>query len=223
MKYQKISYDINELTPSPYGLNKILISKIKSINKNEISNVYNICCNNHTGTHIDGPNHFNNKKPPLNSFSIDNFIFEAPLVLDIPKARGECITNRDLLRHREKIANADILLIRTGYSLTRKSDIQQYIMESPGFTANAAEFLMENSFHNLRAIALDTISFASPSNMKEGILAHQIFMGDKNRNIFLIEDINLNFDFSSLIKIFVIPIFIEGFDSSQCTVFCEFS
>ncbi|NQT57737.1 MAG: cyclase family protein [Bacteroidetes bacterium] len=221
MKYIRISYDICEKTPRPKGLNKVIISQKQDISKGDISNVYQICFSNHVGTHIDGPNHFNNSKQPINSFGIGSFIFNNPVFLDIPKTYGQLITKKDLYLNESVIITADILLLRTGFSRIRKQDVSRYEQDSPGISSEVAKYLMEEKFKQLEAIAIDTLSFASPRHLDEGIKAHQIFMNDAEHNVFLIEDLNLDFNYNIVKKIFVIPLFIKGFDSSQCTVFCE--
>ncbi len=90
-----------------------------------------------------------------------------------------------------------------------------------GLKVNAAEYIVMGDFPNLRALAIDSLSFASPKNIKEGIEAHRILMNEDDKDIFLIEDINLDFNLKLIKKVYVIPLFVKGFDSAHCTVFAE--
>jgi kynurenine formamidase len=220
-KYIKLSYDLDENTPAPAGLDRVKIKKISDILKGDISNVYQISLCNHVGTHIDGPNHFNPGKPSIDKYKIGTFIFNYPVILDIPKSDGQIILKEDLATYEELLRIADIVLIRTGFSKIRKKNLYRYEQESPGFSANAAEYIVMGDFPNLRALAIDSLSFASLKNIEEGIEAHRILMNEDDKDIFLIEDINLDFNLKLIKKVYVIPLFVKGFDSAHCTVFAE--
>ena len=221
LQYIKLSYDLDKNTPAPAGLGRVRIKKISDILKGDISNVYQISLCNHVGTHIDGPNHFNQGKPSIDKYKIGTFIFNNPAILDIPKIDGQIILKEDLATYEEFLRIADIVMIRTGFSKIRIKNIYQYEQESPGFSANAAEYIARGDFPNLRALAIDSLSFASLKNIEEGIEAHRILMNEDDKDIFLIEDINLDFNLKLIKKVYVIPLFVKGFDSAHCTVFAE--
>ncbi len=186
--------------------------------RGSISNVFRLTICNHTGTHIDGPNHFSMKKKAVNKFNIEDFIFNDPLLLDIIKNDRELIYVEDLEPHFNYIKKSDLLLLRTGFSKIRRQNLKRYIKGSPGFSAAAGKYLA-GKFPNLRAIAMDTLSFACPLKLEEGIRAHQILLDECSRTIFLIEDINLDFDLSKVKQVMTIPLFVENIDSAPCTVF----
>jgi kynurenine formamidase len=73
-------------------------------------------------------------------------------------------------------------------------------------------------FPRLRAIGLDTISLASMQHLEEGLEAHRILFRGDGRRFLIIEDMNLDFDLSQLRRVIALPLFIEGIDSSLCTV-----
>ena len=83
--YVRLSYDFTENTPFPAGLSPVKINHIRNMAEGSISNVFIVTLCNHTGTHIDGPNHFSMKKKAINKFNIEDFIFNDPLLLDILK------------------------------------------------------------------------------------------------------------------------------------------
>jgi kynurenine formamidase len=185
-----------------------------------ISNVFTVTLCNHVGTHIDGPNHFGKNKKPLNSFDINDFVFERPLVLDLPKEDAGLITTEDLKPFAKQLAKCDLLLIRTGFGKIRSQDSDRYAAQSPGFTERAAVYLRDN-FENISTIGMDTLSFACLQHIEEGIRAHQVLMDETERDIFLIEDMNLDFDLSNLKKIIIAPLFFEKLDSAPCTILAE--
>ena len=135
--YIKLSYDYSLNTPYPAGLWPVKIDHVHDMAKGKISNVFTIKLCNHVGSHIDGPNHFGKDKRPLNKFDISNFIFDKPVILDIPKSDGEIVTAEDLADHKQAIDNSDLLLIRTGFSEIRNNDVNRYQDQSSGFSASA--------------------------------------------------------------------------------------
>ena len=215
--YIRLSYDQSENAPYPDGLWPAKIEHNYDMAKGKISNVYTITLCNHTGTHIDGPNHFGKNKKKLNQFDISSFVFNKPLVLDISKEDGQIITANDLQAHSQAIRDCDLLLIRTGFGKIRPGDSSRYRDYSPGFAASAAQYIADE-FSTLHVIGMDTLSFACPKQFDEGIKAHQILMNECERDIFLIEDMNLDCDLSALKQVIVAPLFCEQVDSAPCTV-----
>jgi kynurenine formamidase len=65
---------------------------------------------------------------------------------------------------------------------------------------------------------MDTISLACMQHLEEGLEAHRILLRGDGRRFLIIEDMNLDFDLSHLRRVFALPLFIEGVDSSPCTV-----
>ena len=121
----------------------------------------------------------------------------------------------DLSRH---------LLLRSGWSAVRASDPERYACEGPGVAAEACEYLIDG-FPQLKAIAMDWLSLATPHRIEEGIAAHQILcgVGRGDRYIIIIEDVDLSCLPSSLDRIYALPLFAEQADSSPCTVIAETS
>ena len=213
----RLSYDLSESCPYPAGLPQPNIEQISDMHRGDISNVYKVTFCNHVGTHIDGPNHFGKGKPPLSSFDVGQFIFQRPLVIDVPKSDGEVVIPEDLAAHREAIADSDVLLMRTGFSGVRVSDPVRYQSASAGFSSAAAQYVVDE-FPKLRALAMDTLSFACPLQLDDGIRAHQILLDENDRDVFLIEDLNLDVDLSRLSELIVAPLFCEHLDSAPCTI-----
>ena len=217
VKYERLSYDLSKTTPYPDGLWPVEIEHKFDMAEGAESNVFRLRLCNHVGTHIDGPNHFGKDKPPLNSFSIDHFIFDHPRLVQIPKSDGEIILADDLSRIADSISGCDLLMMRTGFGAVRANDLERYRSESPGFSAEAAQYVVDKLPH-VRALAIDSISFACPQQMAEGIEAHQILLDKCQRPIFLIEDLNLEIDLQGLKQVIVSPLFGERLDSAPCTI-----
>jgi len=181
----------------------------------------------HFGSHVDGPNHFNPDGIKVAQVPLDRFVYEHPVLLDVPKRHTELIRREELEPHEAAIAEADVLVLRTGWSKIRKSDPVRYAHEGPGVAPDACTYLIE-SFPALKAIALDCISLASYRRIDpDGIVAHQILCGvDRgDRYVLIIEDLDLAAypPGPPPARLYAIPLFPEETDSSPCTVFVELS
>ena len=170
------------------------------------------------GTHIDAPNHFSNDGRPLASYPIDNFIFDKPYLIDLPKQDSELVTKADLEAYRDSIREADLLLLRTGFQIFRETDPLKYGSQNPGLSAEAARYITEN-FGNLRALGLDSVSLSPVQNRAEGRQAHRNLLN--GRNFFIIEDMDLQSYQDNFRRVWVVPLYVEGVDSAPCTVIAE--
>ncbi len=212
-----LSHHLSENTPAFAGGPPMKIQGLKEIENGDSSNSYIVTMQNHLGTHIDAPRHFDPNGKPITSFPIDSFIFTKPKLIDLPKGPLGSIEVSDLEPLRDKISVADILLIRTGFQKYR-SDTKKYSYTNPSITIEAAKYL--TTFSNLRAMGLDTISAACPERREEGRATHRLLL--KDRDFFIVEDMDLKQYPTDCKRMLLIPIFIEGIDSSPCTVLAEF-
>jgi kynurenine formamidase len=177
----------------------------------------------HGGTHIDAPNHYVTNGKKIAELPVEDFIYHSPLLLDIPKEATEKVTKEDLLPYAAKIAECDLLLIRTGFFLKRVTDQSLYEEAGPSVSSLAAKYLVENFGGKMKAIALDFISLSCPKDTKDGNLAHQYLLGGKQKDhICIIEDVNLgNYPQGKVTRVSAIPLFMEVVDSSPVTMFVE--
>ncbi|WP_339783931.1 cyclase family protein [Paenibacillus sp. FSL R7-0313] len=222
MKRILLSYPLSVNTPVYKDNPPVEIQQQSSIDQGDLYNQFIITSLDHNGTHIDGPWHFNPQGLKISEIPIDYFIFTHPTILDIPKGDDELITKADLEPYEHQIAGSDLLLIRTGFGNFRSSDPVRYSDHNPGFAADAASYLMV--FDSLRAVGMDMISSGSVIHVDEAITFHQIILGKgrvDGKFILLIEDMNLNHDLSGIEKVYAVPLYIEGVDSSFSTVFTE--
>ena len=218
--YIRLSYDLTIDTVLPMEGFALKLRKTSSIEEGEISNMFYFEVNNHAGSHIDAPNHFLQNGKRIADFDISSFVFQKPLVIDVPKQDSELITPTDLKPFYSRISDCDLLLLRTGFWRYRDSQALRYARKNPGLSREAAAFIREKC-KEMRALAIDSISMAAAEKSSEGIEAHRILLGDGNRPILLVEDINLKYDLAQLKRVIVLPLFIRGIDSSPCTVVAE--
>jgi len=209
-----LSYPFTETTPHAPDGAPVKISAHARMARGDMSNSSVVSFWNHAGTHVDGPSHMVKDAPPLCSFGIDRFIYERPLLVDVPKSDSELVMPADL-----KAADCDLLLLRTGYSRCRNE--LRYRDKSPGLSAAVAEFIVEN-FPLLKALGIDSISIAAPEHLGEGIEAHRILFKNRGRPpILLIEDLDLRSVNNPIKKVYALPLLVEGIDSAPCTVVAE--
>lgn len=220
--YQRLSYKMSEKAPGWPGNPTLKIEPYTRISKGDIVNESKVTMFNHFGSHMDGPKHFNDNGPRLGELPLERFIHHKPLLIDIPKTYCELIEVDDLRPFEGEIKEADLLMIRSGFSKMRVEQPEKYASEGPGVSSEASKYLMDN-FPELKSIAMDWISLASFSNMEEGVLSHQYLLGKfHERYICIIEDLNFDgLDANKLQKVYSVPLFIEEIDSSPVTVIAE--
>ncbi|NCE76403.1 cyclase family protein [Anaerotruncus sp. X29] len=220
--YRRLSYTLNVRDHAFPGAPTMRVEPFESMQKGDRLNTYNVTLFNHFGTHMDGPNHFNGQGRQLYELELSTFIFEKPLLVDIPKGRGELVEPEELMRFDEAIRAADLLLVRSGFSAMRASDNRAYSEEGPAISARAAELIVER-YQNLKAVGMDWISLSSPLHLEDGIRAHQIMLGKTGAEpVLIIEDIDLSgLDPDTLETVFALPLFIEGIDSAPVTILAK--
>ncbi len=178
----------------------------------------------HTGTHIDVPFHVDPDGIQLHEFELSDFIFDHPLLMEIPKGPLEKITVNDLKPYADKLSKADVILIYTGHSKVRSQSQEKFVNDQPSFTLEAANYLVDN--FNIRAFGIDTIGI---ENIPEGKASspvqfpvHKTFLLKKKQKSFVIEDLNLVPVLGKkLQRLFAIPLRLYGIEAMPVTVFAE--
>ena len=98
----------------------------------------------HSGTHLDAPNHFNDQGSMAYQLSIDRFVFFAPAVIEVSKSANGMITDADLRPHAARLADADLALLRTGWSDRRSADPTTYADHGPMLYPGGARYLTDS-------------------------------------------------------------------------------
>jgi kynurenine formamidase len=215
------SHPLSETTPFYKTLRRPRLEKLYDLSRGDACNSFYLTTNNHAGTHVDGPNHFNPNGRRITEYALSELVFTKPALIDVSVKADELILPEHLAsiaRHNDN----DLLFVRTGFGQFR-SDEEIYIEHNPGFSAAGADFLMAR-FPKLKALAVDFASIAAMAHMEEGCEAHRIFLGCgsySDRPILLVEDICFPAMVPSLKKIYLIPWQFEGLDSAPCALFAE--
>ena len=178
----------------------------------------------HTGTHIDVPFHVDPEGFRLHEFSLSDFIFDSPVLLEIPKSAKEKITIEDLQPHKQVLKTADVLLIYTGFSKTREQDPEGFVANQPSFTVEAANYLVDN--FNIRAFGIDTIGIENIPEGKAGdpiqFPVHKTFLLKRKQKNFVIEDLNLVPVLGKkLLRFFAIPLPLYDIEAMPVVAFAE--
>ena len=218
-RYIRVSYDLEPLMPVFAGNPPNRVEKVDCFEKGEAWNSSLLTLFNHNGSHIDAPNHFDPRGRKICDYTIDDFIYTNPCLVDIPKEAGDCITAEDLAVTGAR--DCDILLVRTGFYRIRNDE--SYVGDNPWLEPGAADFIRRN-FTKLRAIGIDTVSIASCRHPEEGGDAHRILLreGDyASGPVMIIEDLNLGVLPSGIKRFYAVPLFVRDADSMPCTAFAE--
>jgi arylformamidase len=178
----------------------------------------------HTGTHIDVPFHVDPDAFKLHEFSLADFIFDHPVLLEIHKGAKEKISVAEIEAYKDELVDADLLLVYTGFSEMRNQDPERYVTDQPAFSVEAANYIVDN--FNIRGYGVDLIGI---ENIPEGKVAspspfpvHKTFLLKKKQKAFLIEDLNLKPVLGKNIRrVFTIPLRIYGMEAMPVTAFAE--
>jgi arylformamidase len=211
----------NQIKTPLFGTNPPNVFKqIESVRKSDHCNSTLITFFSHNGTHMDAPRHFDEKGKKIVDHRIEDFIFEKPRLIEVPKEEDGAIGLSDLLEHKREIQSSDLLLIRTGFG--RKRGKKSYIKNNPWIDPDAAMFLRKQG--NLKAIGIDAISISSFQHLEIGEETHRILLRrdlDLSKPKLIIEDLNLSVNLRGLKRVFATPFITERADGAPCTVFAE--
>lgn len=215
----ELSHPIEEGMPMwPTNPSEKFIAEASSA-RGDVNNASSIFHHLHTGTHVDAPSHFDPNGKPIDRIPIENFYFENPCLIELPKQKGSLITLADLECMREKIEKCDILMIHTGYSLIRSTNVDAFTDDFPSLAPDAALYLRKE-FPNLKAIALDTLSADSAvTGARDGFPSHHALLDTNTsrteRTLLIFEDVNTARVVGKKIKcIFAFPLRLKGLEAS---------
>lgn len=200
-------------TPLYGGGKGISISPDRSIINGDTANTKQLSFQNHSGTHIDFPNHFFENGKTAENYTADFWMFKKPFLVLRKAEENEifCLSDDEMKKIPDEI---DFLIIKTGFGVFRGEE--KYWKYNPGFAPIFATKLREK-FPNLKVIGMDFISLTSYQNRELGREAHRTFLGG-DRPILLIEDMDLSKIMYSPKSISCLPLMINGLDGSPVTI-----
>ena len=214
-----LSHILSEDDPPFPNAPTMRIKPFARIENGDVCNTSVIEIFNHFGTHMDAPKHFFDKGLSIAELPVDFFIFNKPLILDIPLDVEQLLTKEMIAPFESEIKKCDLLCIRSGFALKRSSDPNVYSSRGPGLSASLCKYFMDE-FRNIKCIGIDWISVTSYPHLEDGILAHRYLMGSfHDRYITVIEELNLEKVYKRGIgKVIALPLFVKGSDSAPVTV-----
>jgi arylformamidase len=217
-----LSHKLSPDTPTYPGTPGTSFVPNMRIDNGDVANVLVFTTQNHAGTHVDGPWHFNPEGRRIDEIDPAEFVFTSPIVVDIPKNDDEIIGHSDLAGRAPELAGHDLILVRTGYGARwRSAEPERYRHHSPGFDAAAGRFLVDR-LPDVRAIALDFISASAQVAEEEGLEFHRTLLGRGagDRYVFIVEDARIDADIgeADLGLVVMAPLLLEGQDGGQVTM-----
>lgn len=202
----------------------------------------------HAGTHIDAPSHFSRKGWNVNDIPLWRLV-DVPLVVvdlrDLPdikfrglEGRNETVTNYIEKKHLPSdIAPGSVVVVYTGISelydlnpdryFTTSKDRDRRKLNLPGFSMEAANYLVEREVFG---VGIDTLSVDSSNTLSLEVrdpLAHHIF---STNNIYMLENLSSKLkilaeiqktDPSAKFTITTLPLAIEGASGSPVRVIAK--
>ena len=214
-KYKYLSYFLDEKTPLYGGKSGISIKKLDDISSGDSANTKTINLHNHSGTHIDFPNHFFDKGKVSSDYDAKFWIFENPFMLKIKAKENQIILlNKSIVNNIP--VETDFLILNTGFYKFRGQ--KKFWNNNPGIHPDLATVLRKRC-PNLKILGMDFISLTSYQHRALGKVAHREFLGDND--ILLVEDMKLDELKKSPTKVICLPILIKGIDGCPVTILAE--
>ncbi len=210
-----LSYFLDENTPLYGGDRGVKIAKERSIPSGDTANTKMVSLNNHSGTHIDFPNHFFEDGKKSNDYDANFWLFNKVCLIHKEVENGVLFGFDE--REMESIPdNTELLIIKTGFFKFRGEEL--YWKHNPGILPEVAGIL-RNKCKKLRAIGMDFISLTSYQHRETGRAAHREFLGVND--ILLIEDMDLRLLDSSPSKVICLPLLLNEVDGSPVTIIAD--
>lgn len=213
MKNVFLSYFLDSETPLYGGSKGVIIIKERSIENGDSANTKFVKFNNHSGTHIDFPNHFFKEGNTSNYYDANFWQFKKVFLINFKVEKNEIINlTNELLANLPN--DLDFLIIKTGFGKFRNTE--DYWKNNPGISPETG-ILLKELFPNLKIIGFDFISLTSFQNRELGRLAHKSFLGGE-KPILIIEDMNLTEIQDSPKSLICLPIMLSEVDGAPVTI-----
>lgn len=205
--YLSLTHWINETTPSYGNQGGFTRSSLSSIKDGRTANSEHWSLNNHLGTHIDFPLHFDDKGFSSSNYGNPFFVYDQVgiIVLDKAALPGQLIVLDDIINQVKSLpVSTEILLLKTHFEKYRGKEV--YWKQNPGYD-EALAYLFREHFTGLKAFGFDSISLTSLNYRSIGKKAHQAFLNHQE-SILIIEDMSLsNINSNTVINELIITLF----------------
>jgi arylformamidase len=212
-----LSHFLDEETPLYGGEKAIFIENSSEISKGASSNTKLLRLPNHSGTHIDFPNHFSDNGKNSCDYDADFWTFNHVVLINYPAQKEEIIDNK-MLKTFEKNDHIEFLIINTDFQKYRHQ--KEYWNNNPGLSPELAKTI-RNLFPKIKAVGFDFISVSSYQNRELGRLAHKEFL--VNHDILLIEDMKLDqLEEKKIKSVIALPWLINQIDGVPISIIAEY-
>ncbi len=210
-----LSYFMDDNTPLYGGEYGVKMKSLRSIENGDTANTKELNFCNHSGTHIDFPNHFSVNGKVVENYDAEFWIFDHPYFVEVNTVESQII---DLSLEDVNLIpqNVDFLIIKTGFSKYRSKE--KYWNANPGIAPELAEKL-KSRCKNLRVLGMDIISLTSFQNRPLGRISHNKFLIENE--ILIVEDMYLDKLINQPNRIYCFPILRSGLDGSPVTIIAE--
>lgn len=152
----ELSHEFGHYTPVLPGLKDIQIRRVATHAMHGVLTSHLVTVM-HNGTHVNAPLHLAQRGLGVGQLPLERF-FANGVVLSVPKQEWEYIEPVDLIHATPRIEKGDIVVINTGWH-AGYSDSMEYFGHSPGLSAAAAAWLIEQE---VTLVAIDTASIDHP-------------------------------------------------------------
>ena len=187
----------------------------RAINKGDTANTKRVALHNHSGTHIDYPNHFIDDGKVAQDYDASFWVFNHVHLLNKTAAPDELIGLSD--EELQAIpAETEFLIFKTGFFACRNQE--QYWTNNPGIRPEVADMLRKQC-PQIRAIGMDFISLTSYQNRKIGRASHRAFLG--KLPILLIEDMDLRNLVNRPQQVIGLPLMLANADGAPISIIAQ--
>lgn len=187
---KKISYPLSSDLPLYPGTPEFSNRQVKSIAKGDSANTSILSLSNHSGTHIDAPDHFCPGGKTTKDLLGERFEVRPVYCIDIQKTEEKAIRISDIKQKISECSDAGGIFLRTGMSGFRATNPEKYRSGHPWIHPEIPEFLRE-MYPKIQIFGTDTISISNPHHREDGRACHRAFLCDKSP-ILLVEDLDLS-------------------------------
>ncbi len=196
MEYIDISVLLNADMPVWPGSSGFKLVPCERMTSGAEANVSKLECDIHIGTHIDAPWHFLEHGETVENISVNQLIGKC-CVVDLPNA--DVITAE--LLEKQDLPSVERVLFRTTNSTLWESGIPGFKKDFVALSADAAEWLVEQS---VRVVGVD---YLSVQRYEDSSLTHEILL---KASVVIIEGLNLASVQAGAYELICLPLKIEG-------------